>query len=954
MWFAYGILSFFGLESHTHATTKLKSAKEIMASPKWVYRFSEVSQLESDLDESWEAVLGLLGGKGANLANMTRLGVPVPPGFTITTAACNDYLQNDHRLPDGLWEQTIAAIERIEAATGKIFGDPQNPLLVSSRSGAKFSMPGMMDTVLNIGMNDEVARGMAKDNDRASFVYDCYRRLVQMFGTVVLGVPDDVFENALHSYKLHNGKKEDSDLTAKDWEQITQMFQALVQQNVEEPFPQDPKLQLRQSIESIFNSWNSRRARDYRNAANIPDNLGTAVNVVTMVFGNLNEHSGTGVTFTRSPSSGERSLFGDYLMYAQGEDVVAGIRNPQPIHLLENELPEAYRDLSDVCKKLEDHYRDMQDIEFTIEDGKLWILQTRSGKRTARASVRIAVDMASESLISRDEALQRVDPEHVNTLLHPQFNLESLEEAKSQNRLYASGVNASPGAAVGQVYFDADTVERTVKKQGTDVILARPFTKPDDVHGMLAAKGILTSAGGATSHAAVVARQFGVPCVSGSTSIRMNIEKRRMVASDIVVNEGDWISIDGTNGNVYLGRIATSAPLLEEQTELLTLLRWADEVCDTPGIRTATNGKPLRGLQVWANADYPADVQRARQYGAKGIGLCRTEHMFFEENRLPVVQRMILGSTLEERQEALDELLPMQRDDFEGVFTSMQGAPVIVRLLDPPLHEFLPDEYEVWRQLINKRVSSLARYLLGQETPDEIARLEALLARVQELHENNPMLGLRAVRLSIMHPEIVAMQVRAIIEAAAKVQLNDVPVKPEIMIPLVGHINELRVIVPEIRQIASLVMEEKDVKISYKVGTMIEIPRAAVTGDEIAQTAEFFSFGTNDLTQMTYGFSRDDAERNFLLKYVDDGILSRNPFQTIDQEGVGKLMHMCVEAGRRTRENLEIGICGEHGGDPESIDFCHQIGLNYVSCSPFRIPVARLAAAHSALRHQPA
>ncbi len=925
-----------------------------MTVAKWVYSFGEVAQLEAELDGSWEAVRSLLGGKGANLANMTRMGVPVPPGFTITTAACNAYLQANQQLPDGLWEQATAALETVETATEKRFGDPQKPLLVSSRSGAKFSMPGMMDTVLNLGLNDEVAQGMAQREDNAHFIYDCYRRLVQMFGSVVLGVPDEDFEDTLCNYKLNHARATDADLTAEDWQQVTRIFQSRVQQYARAPFPQDAHTQLRQSIEAVFKSWHGRRARDYRRAADIADDLGTAVTIQTMVFGNLDANSGTGVAFTRSPSSGERRLFGEYLPHAQGEDVVAGIRNPKPIEQLETEMPEAHGELADVCNKLERHYHEMQDVEFTIEQDKLWMLQTRDGKRTARAAVCIAVDMVGEGLITREQALLRVTPEQVNTLLHPQFEPEAVEEARSQGRLYATGVNASPGAAVGQVYFDADTVERVVKETGAAVILVRPFTKPDDVHGMLAAKGILTREGGATSHAAVVARQFGVPCVAAAASIRINLEQRSMRAEDVVVNEGDWISIDGASGDVFLGRIATREAVLEEQSELLTLLEWADEVCAATGMRAGPDGWPSRGLQVWANADYPADAQRARQYGATGIGLCRTEHMFFQENRLPVMQRMILAQTPDERQAALDELLPMQREDFEGIFEAMRGCPVIVRLLDPPLHEFLPDEYEVWKQVVSKRVTSLARYLLGQETPDDVAQLERLLARVQELHENNPMLGLRAVRLSIMLPQIVEMQVRAIIEAAANVELTGTHVQPEIMIPLVGHLNELNTIQPRLKRVARAVMDEKGVELAYKFGTMIEIPRAAITGAEIAEAAEFFSFGTNDLTQMTYGFSRDDAERNFLLKYVEDGILPSNPFQTIDRDGVGQLMRMCVESGRHTRPDLEVGICGEHGGDADSIDFCHLIGMDYVSCSPFRIPVARLAAAHAALRHKPA
>jgi pyruvate,orthophosphate dikinase len=653
--------------------------------------------------------------------------------------------------------------------------------------------------------------------------------------------------------------------------------------------------------------------------------------------------SGTGVAFTRDPATGEFSLYGDYLLNAQGEDVVAGIRNTEKIENLEKEMPEAYAEFLGITDKLERHYRDMQDVEFTIEKGKLWMLQTRTGKRTAKAAVKIAVDMANEGLISREEAVLRVLPDDVDTLLHPQFDLQAMEDARKDAGVYASGVNASPGAAVGQVYFDADTAERMAKEEGQDVIMVRPFTKPDDVHGMLASKGILTSEGGATSHAAVVARQFGVPCVVGAAMIRLDLDKRQMSVEGNVVKEGEWISVDGTSGEVFLGKISTIAPTLEEQTDLLILLSWADEINATPGIRQAPQGWPTTGLQVWANADYPADARRARSYGAVGIGLCRTEHMFFEQERLPTVQRMILADTSAERKAALDELLPFQRSDFEGLFEAMDGYPVIIRLIDPPLHEFLPSEVELLEEVITMRVKG--------ET-EGLSEKENLLSQVQNLHESNPMMGLRGIRLSIVMPEIVEMQVRAIFEAAANETLKGVNAKPEVMIPLTGTVNELHFIQPRLMVIAKEVMKEKGVEFEYKFGTMIEIPRAAVTAGEIAGVAEFFSFGTNDLTQMTYGYSRDDAERNFLLKYVEDGILPKNPFQTIDRDGVGRLMEMCVKLGRESRPDLEVGICGEHGGDPDSIEFCYSIGQNYVSCSPFRIPIARLAAAHSALKYK--
>jgi pyruvate,orthophosphate dikinase len=657
------------------------------------------------------------------------------------------------------------------------------------------------------------------------------------------------------------------------------------------------------------------------------------------------------VAFTRNPATGEKKLYGDYLLNAQGEDVVAGIRNTEKIENLERDMPECYREFLQICDKLERHYRDMQDMEFTIERGKLWMLQTRNGKRTAKAAVKIAVDMANEGIISREEAVKRVSPENVDTLLHPQFDAETIKKAKADGRFFASGVNASPGAAVGQVYFDADTTEKMNKEYHQDVIMVRPFTKPDDVHGMLAAKGILTSEGGATSHAAVVARQFGVPCVVGAASVRIDLDKRQMEVDGKVVKEGEWISLDGGTGEVFLGKLPMTSPSLEEQTDLLTLLDWADEICARPGIRKSVNGSPTTGLQVWANADYPKDAQRARAYGAKGIGLCRTEHMFFEQERLPIVQRMILAKSSEERKAALDELLPFQRADFEGLFTAMDGYPVIIRLIDPPLHEFLPAAKDLEEQIITKRIEALAGYVLGKGEPKEVVELERMLQAVEAMHESNPMMGLRGVRLSIVMPEIVEMQVRAIFEAAANVTLKGVHAKPEVMIPLTGHVNELKVIQPRLEEIAREVMKEKGVSFPYKFGTMIEIPRAAVTAKEIAEIAEFFSFGTNDLTQMTFGYSRDDAERSFLVTYVENGILPKNPFQTLDRDGVGRLMQIAVEDGRKARPDLEVGICGEHGGDPASIEFCHLVGNNYVSCSPFRVPVARLAAAHAALKH---
>lgn len=924
-------------------------------SKKWVFLFNELDQAEAYVGGVWDDVRGLLGGKGANLAEMTRIGMPVPPGFIVTTETCNAYLAAGNAFPPGSWEQVLDALHAIEKQTDKKFGDRINPLLVSCRSGAKFSMPGMMDTVLNIGLNDETARGMVLLTNNERFVYDSYRRLIQMFGSVVLGLPDEAFEDVLTEFKAERGAKADTDLTAEDLKELTEKFKSVVLRFRGQPFPQDPLEQLRLATEAVFSSWNGKRAIDYRRATNIPDDLGTAVNIVTMVFGNMGNDSGTGVAFTRNPATGERKMYGDYLLNAQGEDVVAGIRNTEPIDHLGEVMPEAYAQFLEITAKLENYFKDMQDVEFTIERGRLWMLQTRNGKRTARAAVRVAVEMANEGLISRDEAIMRVTEEQVDTLLHPQFTEETKKEARKANRLYARGVNASPGAAVGQVFFDADLAEKKHKEEGLKVIMVRPFTKPDDVHGMLAAEGILTSEGGATSHAAVVARQFGVPCVVGASAIRIDLDKRLMETGGVVIHEGDWISLDGGSGEVFTGKMNLTVPSLEEQTDLLTLLEWADEICNRDGMRKGPAGYPTKGLQVWANADYPKDAQRARAYGAKGIGLCRTEHMFFEQERLPSVQRMILAKTSADRKEAVDELLPYQRKDFEGLFEAMDGLPVIIRLIDPPLHEFLPAAEDLRAQITALRLSGegLASFVLGRGELKESAELDKLLDAVEAMHESNPMMGLRGIRLSIVMPEIVEMQVRAIFEAAANVALKGMTPKPEVMIPLTGHVNELKHIQPRLEEIAHAVMQEKGITFEYKFGTMIEIPRAAVTAAEIASVAEFFSFGTNDLTQMTFGYSRDDAERSFLATYVEKGILPKNPFQTLDRDGVGRLMKVAVEDGRAARPTLEVGICGEHGGDPASIEFCHLIGQNYVSCSPFRVPVARLAAAHSALKHKP-
>jgi pyruvate,orthophosphate dikinase len=913
-----------------------------MAEKKWVYLFNEIKLAEQYVGGDWDKVRGLLGGKGANLAEMVRIGLPVPPGFIVTTEACNAY-QVEKKFPVGQWEQMLVALKATEIAAGKKFGDVENPLLVSCRSGAKFSMPGMMDTVLNIGLNDETAKGMVKLTKNERFVYDSYRRLIQMFGSVVLGIEDEAYEHPLEEAKKAKGVKTDTELTAEDLKVLVEKFKAVTKAHKGFDFPQDPLEQLKLATEAVFKSWDGKRAVDYRRATNIPDDLGTAVSIVTMVFGNMGTDSGTGVAFTRNPSTGERLLFGDYLLNAQGEDVVAGIRNTEKINTLERDLPEANKQFLEIVKKLELHYRDLQDVEFTIERGRLWMLQCRNGKRTAAAAIKIAVDMVHEGLISKEEAINRITPADVDTLLHPQFTQDSKPQAKKEGRYYTSGVNASPGAAVGQVYFDADMTEKMAKEEKQATIMVRPFTKPDDVHGMLASKGILTSEGGAASHAAVVARQFGVPCVVAAANLVIDLDVRKMTVNGKVVKEGEWISLDGTTGEVFIGKLALTDPKIEEQTDLLTLLAWGDEICATKGMRKSPEGWPTTGLQVWANADYPKDAQRARSYGAVGIGLCRTEHMFFEPARLPVVQRMILAKSAEVQKAALDELLPFQRADFDGLFTAMDGYPVIIRLIDPPLHEFLPSEESIFEEVITMRVKGETKGL---------AEKEELLEAVRSLHESNPMMGLRGVRLSIQMPLIVEMQVRAIFEAAADCTKRGVHAKPEVMIPLTGHVNELKWIQPRLERIAKAVMAEKGVTFPYKFGTMIEIPRASVTAAEIAGVAEFFSFGTNDLTQMTFGYSRDDAERNFLVKYVEEGILVKNPFQTLDQEGVGKLMKMTVDDGRKARPNLEVGICGEHGGDPASIEFCHRIGNNYVSCSPFRVPVARLAAAQAALKNR--
>ena len=905
-------------------------------SKKWIYFFDEVDKAEEYVGGEWEDVRAFLGGKGANLGEMVRVGVPVPPGYTITTEACISYLDAGEKWPKGLEEQLLESLKAVEEKTGKKFGDPKNPLLVSCRSGGKFSMPGMMDTVLNIGLNDKTIKGMIKLSGDERFVYDLYRRLVQMFGSVVMGIPDEPFEEVLTETRAKAGVASDTELAAEEWKAVTAEFKEIFKRHTDRDFPTDPYEQLNMATEAVFKSWHGKRAVDYRNAAGIPHDMGTAVNVQTMVFGNLGNDSATGVALTRNGTTGVNRVEGDYLMNAQGEDVVAGIRLTEDILKLKEEMPAAYDEFYIICRKLEKHYREMQDVEFTIEKGKLWMLQTRDGKRTAQAAVRIAVDFAEEGLITREEAVMRVTPAQIDFFLHPQFDTKAVMKAKAEGEMLATGLNVSPGAAFGVVAMDADLAETWAKENGKDVIMVRPETRPDDVHGMLAAQGILTSRGGRTSHAALVARQFGKPAVVGVSTLELDLAKREISVNDRVIKEGEWISIDGTAGELYVGKLPTMVPEFEDPW-LMKLLSWADE---------------FRKLGVWTNADYPADAQRARSYGAEGIGLCRTEHMFFEAERLPFVQKMIMTNVPRERREALAALLPFQRDDFIGLFRAMDGLPVIIRLIDPPLHEFLPFHSDLLRELTDLKIR-----LKEAGTLEEIDKLltqikekEEMLQQVERLHESNPMLGLRGVRLGIHIPEMTKIQVRAIFEAACIVAKEGVDVHPEVMIPLTSHANELKVQQEALMAEAQDVMEEQGIEPKYKFGTMIEIPRAAITADQIAEYAQFFSFGTNDLTQTTFGISRDDAEASFLIEYMEKEILPENPFAVIDRDGVGFLMEMAVKKGRAVRPDMECGICGEHGGDPESIQICHELGLTYVSCSPFRVPVARLAAAHAALR----
>lgn len=861
----------------------------------------------------------LLGGKGANLAEMTSIGLPVPYGFTISTEACNDYYEAGKTISAEVQEQVLASLKKLEEQTGKRLGDPSNPLLVSVRSGAVFSMPGMMDTILNLGMNDETAEGVAKLTENPRFAYDSYRRFIQMFSDVVLDVDTFFFEQLLEEFRESKGYQSDPELTAEDWKEVIAGYKGIVRKHTKKDFPQEPKDQLFLSINSVFDSWNNQRAIVYRRLNKIPDHLGTAVNIQSMVFGNMGNDSGTGVAFTRNPSTGENILYGEYLINAQGEDVVAGIRTPQPIHTLQAEMPEVYQQFVDTCERLEQHYQDMQDIEFTVERGKLFILQTRTGKRTAQAAIRIAVEMVEEGIIDKNTAILRVDPDQLNQLLH-----RRIDDSHQRNQL-AKGLPASPGAATGQVVFDADEAE-ALGNDGKKVILVRAETTPDDIHGIVAAQAVVTSRGGMTSHAAVVARGMGKPCICGCEPLKIDLKNKQFTVGGTVVHHGDIITIDGGTGEIMLGEIPMIDPQLSDEFQLL--LEWADSA---------------RKLGVRANADNPVDAKKAFEFGADGIGLCRTEHMFMDTSRLPIVQKMILAESYEERKEALEELLPMQQGDFEGIFEAMQGLPATIRLLDPPLHEFLPDKEEL--------LVEVTKLQLTESNAAELMEKEKLLKKVRQLEEFNPMLGLRGCRLGLMFPEIYEMQAKAIFYAIAKTTETGLDVKAEIMIPLVGHVNELKKMRQLVMDAAVQIQEETGKEFDYTIGTMIEIPRAALTADQIAEEADFFSFGTNDLTQTTFGYSRDDAEGKFLQAYIENKVLPDNPFAVLDQDGVGKLVSTGVSLGRKTKPQLKTGICGEHGGEKSSIEFCYQAGLDYVSCSPYRVPLARLAAAQASIRN---
>ena len=852
-----------------------------------------------------------LGGKGANLAEMTSLGLPVPQGFTVSTDACTRYYQDGKKIADDILEQIEDAMEKAEKIAGKKLGDLDNPFLVSVRSGARVSMPGMMDTVLNLGLNDVSVQGLAKLTENDRFAYDSYRRFIQMFSDVVMGLPKPEFEKIIDQMKEEYGVEQDTELTAENMKEMVEKFKALYKSKLNEDFPQDPKDQLLKAIEAVFNSWENPRAIVYRRMNNISSSWGTAVNVQAMVFGNMGDDSGTGVAFTRNPSTGEKLIYGEYLMNAQGEDVVAGIRTPQPITALQNENSAIYDQFMDIANKLEGHYRDMQDMEFTIEKGKLYMLQTRNGKRTAASALKIAVDLVEEGMLTKEEAILKVGPSQLDSLLHPQFDGKSLKAAKPVGK----GLPASPGAACGKVYFTAEDAV-AAKKKGEKVVLVRQETSPEDIEGMYASQGILTARGGMTSHAAVVARGMGVCCVAGCGEIKLNEHKKTFTLGGATISEGDYISLNGTTGDIYAEAIKTVEA--EVTGDFATLMSWADEI---------------RTLKVRTNADTPRDAAQAVAFGAEGIGLCRTEHMFFDEDRIPAVREMIVSSTEEQRRAALDKLLPMQKADFKGIYEAMEGRPVTIRFLDPPLHEFLPHD--------EKDIKDLAKEMK--------LKYEELNHIIESLHEFNPMLGHRGCRLSVTYPEIAEMQTRAVIEAALEVNAEKgLNVVPEIMIPLVGEVKELAYVKSVVTKTADAIIKAAGSDMKYMVGTMIEIPRAALTADEIAKEAEFFSFGTNDLTQMTFGFSRDDAG-SFLEDYYAKGIFEADPFAHVDQTGVGQLMKIAVEKGTSIRPDIKLGICGEHGGDPDSVIFCHNIGLSYVSCSPFRVPIARLAAAHAAV-----
>ncbi len=852
----------------------------------------------------------LLGGKGAGLAEMTNLGIPVPAGFTITTEACNEYFKNHKKYPPGMWEQVLQNMKRVEKAMGMKFGDPDNPLLVSVRSGAKFSMPGMMDTVLNLGLNEQTLRGLIKKTNNERFAYDAYRRFITMFGSIVMGIDRQKFENSLEEIKKEKGVHLDTDLDAEDLKRVVQRFKEIYKKETGSDFPQDPYEQLRLAINAVFGSWFGDRAVKYRKLHGIPDNLGTACNIVTMVFGNMGENSGTGVGFTRDPSTGEKRFFAECLINAQGEDVVAGIRTPLHIDELKNRMPQAYRELERIYQKLEKHYKDMLDIEFTIQEGKLYMLQTRVGKRTARAALKIAVDMVKEKLIDKATAVMRIDPAQIDQLLHPMI------DPKAKVKAAAKGLPASPGAAVGKVVFTAQDAEEQAAK-GERVILVRTETSPEDIGGMAAAQGILTARGGMTSHAAVVGRGMGKVCVVGCGAINIKEEEKYFtINNEVTVREGDYITLNGTTGEVILGKAPLVMP--ELTGDFATIMKWVDE---------------FRKIGVRANADTPKDAKVARDFGAEGIGLCRTEHMFFEADRIKAVREMILAETREERQRALEKILPMQKKDFIEIFKVMEGLPVTIRLLDPPLHEFLPHSDEELEELSRE---------MG-------VPVERLKAKNKALHEFNPMLGHRGCRLGITFPEIYEMQARAIMEAACELASQGIKIIPEIMIPLIAHVNELKLMRELVERVAEEVQAKYKTRVRYTVGTMIELPRAAITSDEIATVADFYSFGTNDLTQTTYGLSRDDAGK-FLPYYIDHKLIDEDPFISVDQGGVGQLMEIAVKKGRAVKKDLKMGICGEHGGDPASVEFCHRVGLNYVSCSPYRVPIARLAAAQAAIK----